>query len=392
MTRPRRIRVALVVSVAALACVSSMGAAGPSPHPQIPVGEYPTGIAIDPVSRTVYVANGTSGTLSVIDGQRCHARVAGRCPAARSFRFGIDPVGIGVLQSRHTLYIVDSAKGVSLIDSRTCRAGDLTGCRTVAATVSVGSDPQFLQVDESTQTIYVANVRSNTISVIDGARCNVTVTRGCRHVRATITTALGPFTFSVDPATDSMYVAHLFEPTVSLIDMSTCNARVITGCRKRPITIAVGDVPGGIAFAESLDTVFVSGQMSSDVSLIDTRSCNARETTGCSRKVGRVPSGLGARGVSFDPATETVYVVNTGADSVTVIDGSTCNARVRSGCRNRATTPVGISPRRAVADPRTGTVYVTNAASNTVSMIDTHRCNGRHPAGCPKLKASAPVA
>ena len=100
----------------------------------------------------------------------------------------------------------------------------------------------------------------------------------------------------------------------------------------------------------------------------------------------RVRAGLGARGIAVNEATDTVYVANTAANTVSVIDGSTCNGRVHSGCgRHAGVAPVGMSPRRVAVDEVTNTVYVTNAGSNTVTVLNGRTCNGRVHRGCGKL-------
>ena len=67
-----------------------------------------------------------------------------------------------------------------------------------------------------------------------------------------------------------------------------------------------------------------------------------------------------------------------------MIDGSTCNAAVRSGCgQAAAVAPVGISPRRVAVDEVTNTVYVTNAGSNSVTMLNGRTCDAAVHTGCP---------
>ena len=44
--------------------------------------------------------------------------------------------------------------------------------------------------------------------------------------------------------------------------------------------------------------------------------------------------------------------------------------------------PVGASPRRVAVDEGTNTVYVTNAGSNTVTVLNGRTCNGRVHRGC----------
>jgi YVTN family beta-propeller protein len=82
----------------------------------IPVGRIPCALAINPVTRRLYVVNYGDQTLSILD-----------------------------LQTRTTI-----------------------------ATLPVGLRPQGLAVDSKSNRIYVANVQGNSVTVIDGAR-NVVV-------------------------------------------------------------------------------------------------------------------------------------------------------------------------------------------------------------------------
>lgn len=365
--------------LALLAAATAAAAASP----QIEVGGFPTGIALDPGTHTLWVGNGTTNTVSLIDAKRCNASAFAACHRhASALTSGIDPVGIAIDGTTHTVYVANASGTVAVLDSRACTATHPTGCKLHPAAVRVGLQPQFLALDASAHTLYVANTNSDTVSVIDTHACNAAVHRACR-VRGTVHVGPAPFAVAVDDRTHSVYVSDLGAPKVAVIDGRTCNGAVATGCGRRPATVAVGRIPGGIAVDERTDTVYVSGQASNDVSVIDGRACGATDTSGCGRRPLRIRAGMGARGVALDERTRTLYVANSGANTVSVIDAATCNARVHSGCAAPAPQlPVGISPRRVVVDPLTNTVYVTNAGSDSVSMLNGRTCNGRVRTGC----------
>src|SRR5271166_4214868 len=93
----------------------------PAPPKQpltIPVGKGPVSLGVNPMTDTVYIANYTDNTVSVID-------------------------------------------GVS---------------NTVSSTINVGYSPINLDVNPTTNTIYVANNNDGTVSVIDGKTSTVTAT------------------------------------------------------------------------------------------------------------------------------------------------------------------------------------------------------------------------
>jgi DNA-binding beta-propeller fold protein YncE len=354
--------------VVALLAAGSAGAAG---SPQIEVGGFPTGIALDPATHTLWVGNGTTNTVSLIDAKRCNASTYAACHRhASALTSGLDPVGIAIDGKTHTVYVANASGTVAVLDSRSCTAAKPAGCKLHPATVRVGLEPQFLAFDASTDTLYVANTRSNTVSVIDTRACNAAVHGRCR-VHATVAVGPAPFAVAVNDRTHSVYVSELGAPAVAVIDGRTCNGSAVTGCGKRPPTVAVGEIPGGIAVDPRTDTVYVSGQASNDVSVIDGRTCSATDATGCARRPPHIRAGMGARGVALDEATRTLYVANSGDNTVSVIDAATCNARVHSGCgATPRALPVGISPRRVAVDELTNTVYVTNAGSDTVSILN----------------------
>lgn len=360
-------------------------------HPEIRVGGFPTGIALNPSTHTIYVGNGTTGSLSLIDAKTCNARNTVGCGQyVTAVTAGTDPIGIAIDTSTNTVYVVNGIGTVAVVNGHKCDAADVSGCRVQPATIGVGTRPQFLVVDERTHTIYVANVGSNTVSVLDGGKCKGTSMVGCGRPRASIPVGPGPFTLAVNEVTNTIYVTNLGARTVSIINGKTCNATNISGCRHRPATVNVGETPGGIAVNTKTDTIYVTGEASNDVSVIDGRSCNATTVSGCRRTPVHVLAGAGARGIAVNEATNTIYVANTVSNTVSVINGATCNATVHTGCGQRAAVaPVGVSPRRIAVDELTNTIYVTNAGSNTVTMLNGRTCNGRVHTGCKRTDTIA---
>ena len=157
-------------------------------------------------------------------------------------------------------------------------------------------------------------------------------------------------------------------------------------------SVPVATGPDGVAVDRATNTIYVATGNNADgsspggdtVSVIDGRHCQASAVSRCrgpwpTVKVGNLPGA-----VTIDQATDTVYVTNVGDNTVSVIDGATCNALVSSGCgQTTATVPVGGTPIGIFADHGNHTVYVANFGDDTVSMINSATCNGTRLAGCP---------
>ena len=102
-------------------------------------------------------------------------------------------------------------------------------------------------------------------------------------------------------------------------------------------TVSTGSGPTGLAYDARTDTLYSANQNSNSLSVVATKSCNASDTKGCAQHVGTVAVGSGAlpQGVALDAATDTLYVANAGTDTISVLNTKTCNAGDLSGCSPR---------------------------------------------------------
>jgi DNA-binding beta-propeller fold protein YncE len=111
--------------------------------------------------------------------------------------------------------------------------------------------------------------------------------------------------------------------------------------------------------------------------------------------VGSAPTGNGPSLLAVNPATHTIYVSNgennngpsAGGDTVSVIDARHCNAHDVSRCKGPWPTITvgngtpGDLPSGIAIDRKTDTVYVTNVGANTVSVFNGATCNAEDTSG-----------
>ena len=223
-----------------------------APQPRtVAVGANPQTAALDPATHTLYAddapENLTDGEVSVINASTCNALQASGCGINNTpeVQVGYRPVTIAVDQATDTIYVVNSADNtVSVINGATCNAQNTSGCSHTPPTVKVGSNPVDVSLDQATDTVYVANWGNGTgttVSVIDGRTCNGQVTSGCGQIPATVTIGTAPAGVVVDEPTDTVYAATVAPSgaeAVWVIDGATCNATTTSGCGQKP---AVGD-------------------------------------------------------------------------------------------------------------------------------------------------------
>ena len=321
------------------------------------------------------------------------------------------PVGAGpswaaLDQATDTIYVANDGPGyngtgntVSVIDGRTCRTANLSRCRHASPVVTVGTNPAGLAVDQATDTIYVTNQNSGTVSVIDGATCNSQVTSGCTQIPPQVPVGGTPVAVTVDQANHTAYVVNAAGNNVSMINTATCNAAHLSGCSgQHPPTVKVGIGPAWAAVNQNTHTVYVANDNfigtpttfnnGTTVSVFDASACNATTQAGCSHQ-GLITVGTGPIMMVADPASNTAYTTNIAARTVSVIDGRTCDAADLAGCaaQTPGTVTVGVDPLWAALDGPAHTLYVANFHDGTVSVINTAACNGQHQPACARLVA-----
>jgi DNA-binding beta-propeller fold protein YncE len=364
------------------------------PHTTVQVGANPTGVIADPATHTIYVANSSGGSVSVINAATCNAQVTSGCgQVPATIAVGGGP-GMALNHKTHTLYVT-ALDTVSVINAATCNGTNTSGCQALA-TITVGSGPGILAIDQATDTIYVPNggtsIPGNTVSVINGATCNATDTSGCGQAPATITVGSAPSAVAVDQASHTVYVGNFNDGTVSVINGATCNAQHTSGCGKAPATVTAGSGITDLAVDPAVGTLYAASTFDGNVSLISTATCNAQHTSGCGQTPPTAPAGSFPIWVSLNPVTGTVYVANQEDSNVSVISAATCNATTRTGCGARPPAMAsGFNAGGAAADPSTDTVYATSQNNGTVSVLNGATCNATTTSGCTRYAPATAV-
>ena len=258
------------------------------------VGGNPIVAAVDQKTDTIYVAN-QSGTVSVLDGARCNARMTNGCAKASlaTIKVGKVPFAAAFNPATRTVYVANFASGtVSVINAAVCNALTTRGCAQPVKTVQAGPGPDGIDVDAATDTIYVANAgptgNGNTVSVIDGATCSGSHGSGWPSEAAyghAGPRGHHPFWLAVDQARDTVYVANFFAGlnggSVSVINGAHCNAKITSGCRRTPPTVRTGNGAAFVEVDQALHTAFVMNQFDDTLSAVNTRTCTGTVTSGC---------------------------------------------------------------------------------------------------------------
>jgi YVTN family beta-propeller protein len=325
--------------------IGQISSEGGVSQPGVAVDSYPIGVAVNPVTKKVYITNEFSNTLSVISGVTDSK--------ADTISVGSFPYGVAVNPFNDRVYVTNRGSNtVSVIDGPTS---------TKLSNIIVGNSPVGIAVNPSSNWIYVANINSGTVSVMDGITNKVT---------DTITVGKAPYGVSTNPVTNKVYVTNIQSNTVSVIDGKT---NKVTG------TITVGNSPVGVSTNTLTNMIYVTNHASNIISVIDGKT---------NKVTGTITVGKSPVGVSANPVTNKVYVTNIQSSTVSVIDGKT----------NRVVNTIIVNPSlgrpKTLGDPVlnmpilvkfpliaslvavnsvSNMVYVTNTGSDIVSIIDGNK-------------------
>ena len=291
----------------------------------IPVGRFPTDVAVSRDGSRAYVVNSLDGSVSVIDTKSN--------TVVDTFTLSTNTRGLALSPDGQTAYVSNRGSGgdpdfVAVMDTDT---GTFTK-------IAVGSTPNGVAVNTPGTRAYVANGGSDNVSVID---------TGAGTVVATIPVGDNPEDVALSPDGTFAYVTNFDDDTVSVIDLRPGTATTNTVVH----TFAVGDGADGVAFSPDGTRAYVANFTDGSVSVVETASHTVLST---------IPVGDIVVSLAVSPDGSGVYATNFADGSAAVIDTAT-NTAIDSFT-------VGDGP-AMVAFTDSSHAYVTNANGNSVSAV-----------------------
>lgn len=311
----------------------------PTPTPTQPPSlitnvPHPKGIAVNRTTNRVFVASKTTNKLYEIDGST-HAVV-------RSVAVGQEPFGVAVNAATNKVYVANYlSNSLSVVNGATGAV-----IKTLSFAPLGLAKPSYVAVDETTNKVYVTLHEGGRVAVINGAT-DALIT--------TVEAEAGTFGIALHSALQRAYVSNRDTDRVIVID--TASDTRLWGQSFTP-----EGTPYALAVDATRNRLYVVYALSGGSP--DRVAVYSLAPSGASR-IGTVLVGNGGAeggtGIAVNPTTGHVFVANSAANSVTVIDGPSMGVM--------ATVPVGNNPGMVGANPTTGRVYVGNRGDNTVQAI-----------------------
>jgi YVTN family beta-propeller protein len=287
----------------------------------IKVGLYPDALLITPDGKTLYVANGSSNTVTPVAG-----RQLSRIPVTNQ------PDALALTPDGTTLFVAnDNAGAISVIRTD---LGNAEGKPITGPPQDQFVAPVALALASDGMTLWVA----------DSTRITVTKVSVTTRASRVIHSAAGPLVLSPDGGT--LYVANYSGNDVVPVDTATA-------APGRPIGVGIG--PVAIALSPDGATLYVAA-MDGTITpiIIAAHAAGAAETP---IKVPLTPTAL-----ALSPDGQTLYVATWNGHRGTVIPISTATRHLGQPVA------VGRDP-LALAVAPDGTLFVANSGGDTVTVI-----------------------
>jgi alpha-galactosidase len=259
------------------------------PGSPITVGSDPSGVAVTPDGKYVYVTNHGSKSVDVID--TATNTVVATIPV------GAGPYGVTITPDGKTAYVADSgSNNVDVIDTAT---------NTVVARVPVGAQPYGLAITPDGKNAYVSNQSGNTVTPIDTA----TNTAG-----TPIPVGSEPRQIAITPNGSTAYVANMGSASVTPINTATNTAGT-------SISVPCSG-PDGAGIEPANSTLYVACFGASGINPATYGAVvpinTATNQPGTSIRVSAHPEGIVA-----DSSGSTVYATDAFQSTITPIQAST---------------------------------------------------------------------
>jgi YVTN family beta-propeller protein len=251
----------------------------------------------------------------VIDGSKNNTSTVGA---------GTYPYAIEVNPTTNKIYIANVyGDDVTVID------GETNDTDTIDVS---GSNPNAIGINPNTNKIYVANDLGNSVTIIDGETNDTT----------SVAAGNGSNAVGINPNTNKIYVSNGGSNNVTVIDGATNNTTTVT----------VGDGPCAVAVNPTTNRIYIANRASDNITVIDGETNDTAIIN-----VGDEPCAIGV-----NPNTNRIYVANNGSDNAMVIDGATNGIIAVAG--------TGIEPVSIDVNPTMNKIYIANQVSNSVTVID----------------------
>jgi len=257
---------------------------------------------------------------------------------------GMTPSGIVYDQDNNDIYVTNlNSNSVSVIDGSNDK---------VISTILVDEKPNSLIYDKYNKLLYVINSNSDNLFVIDTSK-NIVVGKIPINNERNVKFPYYPYSITLRSSQNFLYVANYLNNSVSVINGSS--NKVIDVIHQN-----IGTNPIALVYNYVNDGVYVANSKSDNVSIINGATNKVIDII----KVGTFPIAL-----AYDSTNDIIYVIHKGSNELYLINGN------KNTITSKIKLPSGGEPLSIAVNPFTKSVFIANNKSNTIFEIDNNLSN-----------------
>jgi DNA-binding beta-propeller fold protein YncE len=296
---------------------------------------FPYGGAYDPVNQEVYIANYGGDNVTVLNGTTGHH--------VTDISTGtMHPTGVAYVSSNGYLYvIIETNASVDVVAPAT---------NTIRQSIALAGEPEYEAYDPDNEQLYMTVWTSSEAPI--GIQA---VNTSTNTVKPVVPDLYGAYCLAVDSRNDTIWAENLVSDNITVI--SGGSDRIVRSVSPGPQPTS-SSLSGGIAYSSVGDQMFFVNYASS----VDTT--NVVGASNYSLLASGISVGARAFGasVTYDPASECMYVASYYTNTITVISA------VNDSTAEPAVTRAG-GPWVGIYDPTTGDLFFLLSASNGAAWI-----------------------
>lgn len=270
-------------------------------------GTEPFDVAVDPTNKLVFVTVFAAGGVAVLDEATCNATNTSNCGFdALGTGSGSEPTGIAVDPNTKTFYVATAGNNEGSGEVEVWSEANLD----YVDAVSGGDDPTGVAVDTATNSVYFTATLLDEVGYVDGAKCDATNVSECDSFVYSHT-GLDPTNVLVDQANNRLYVANSGGSSISVFHANATN--VEPAIATIPTTVA--EDPVGLALSPFGTSLLVGCSLkgaSGDAGVVVISVATDKVTS-------LLSAGSGPLGVAVDPDQEEALVADAGDNALIFI-------------------------------------------------------------------------
>ena len=339
---------------------------------RLDVGNRPQDAAYAQDKMLMYVTNAIDDTVTILDTAGGADNTVGNADdVLGTVAVGNFPQGVAYAQDKMLMYVTNPGDNtVTILDTAGGADNTVGTPDDVLGTVAAGNRPQGVAYAQDKMLMYVTNSIDDTVTILDTAGGADNTVGTPDDVLGTV--AVGDSPLGVAYAQDKMlmYVTNVLDNTVTILDTAGGADNTVGTPDDVLGTVAVGDSPRNVAYAQDKMLMYVTNALDNTVTILDTAG-GADNTVGTPDDVvGTVNVGNSPQGIAYAQDKMLMYVTNPGDNTVTILDtAGGADSTVGTPDDVVGTVNVGNSPQGIAYAQDKMLMYVTNSDDNTVSII-----------------------